>query len=128
MDGKVGLERQPGAVPPTSYAPISQVAIPSPLPSSGRGKPRWSVAGGGQSSDQIAGERNGLRLGRSHADFGRRHLLLLLLLRAAALAAARGENNRGEQRVTASSQNCDCGGDWLGHVSLPNGSVPWSTA
>src|SRR5439155_18760473 len=50
IDGKVGLERQPGAVPPTSYAPISQVAIPSPLPSSGRGKPRWSVAGGGQSS------------------------------------------------------------------------------
>src|SRR5437870_471184 len=38
-----------GAVAPSSYAPISHVAMPSPLPSSGRGKPRWSVAGGGQS-------------------------------------------------------------------------------
>src|SRR5438876_1140143 len=56
MDEKVGPVSQPGgsvvvvvagAVPPSSYAPISHVAIPSPLPSTGRGKPRWSVAGGG---------------------------------------------------------------------------------
>src|SRR5439155_83254 len=32
-----------------SYAPITQVAMPSPLPSAGREKPRWSVRGGGQS-------------------------------------------------------------------------------
>src|SRR6266446_3685061 len=50
MDGKVGpAAGQAGGCPPSSYAPISQAAIPSPLPSSGRERPRWSVAGGGQS-------------------------------------------------------------------------------
>src|SRR3972149_2670268 len=36
-------------VAPNSYAPISQVAVLSPSPSTGRANPRWSVAGGGQS-------------------------------------------------------------------------------
>src|SRR5438445_502472 len=47
IDGKVGLERQPGAVPPTSYAPISQGASPAPLPSSGRAVRDDHVAEGG---------------------------------------------------------------------------------
>ena len=35
----------PGHWSKNSYAPMSQIVVPSPLPSAGRARPRWSTSG-----------------------------------------------------------------------------------